>query len=385
MSAPIQRDDGFDDERFYAPPWARGEPPLETPENAVPPSAPPVAPEPEGGRISWPPAAARLSSFPGDHAATQLRRRLSLEPELAPEPPIDWQRRRRISWPVRIVLVLVAAGAASYGIAPRFAGEQAAPRPSDGQAEIQPWTLASVGVTPQPVPPSRPAVPAARLVVETRQAFEDEPLPVGISLRGAAGNQVVVLDGLAEGTRLSTGVRTGATRWRVAAVDLENLLAIPPDGFVGAMDLAVDLRSASDALVDSQVARIEWFAKTGVAPAASEPRPERAERTERGRQAATPQADPEETAALVQRGFDFMKSGDIAAARLALQRAANAGHAEAALTLGASYDPAILEGLGVVGVAPDVAQARAWYQKAQELGSEEASRRIEQLALAEKR
>jgi TPR repeat protein len=62
-----------------------------------------------------------------------------------------------------------------------------------------------------------------------------------------------------------------------------------------------------------------------------------------------------------------------------LKRAANAGNAQAALELGMTFDPASLVERGVVGSAPDVAQARAWYERAMELGSTEASRRLEGL------
>jgi len=65
---------------------------------------------------------------------------------------------------------------------------------------------------------------------------------------------------------------------------------------------------------------------------------------------------------------------------MVFQRAAEAGNAVAALALGASYDPTVLSSLGVRGVDADVAKARAWYQKAKEFGSAEASRRLDVLA-----
>jgi TPR repeat protein len=92
--------------------------------------------------------------------------------------------------------------------------------------------------------------------------------------------------------------------------------------------------------------------------------------------------DPEELATLMRRGQEFLKTGDIAAARLVLRRAANAGHPQAALSLGATFDPVVLEELGVLGFPPDPAQARLWYDKAARLGSAEALRRIERLARA---
>ena len=87
--------------------------------------------------------------------------------------------------------------------------------------------------------------------------------------------------------------------------------------------------------------------------------------------------DREEIAMLVKRSEVLIMQGDIAAARLMLTRAAEAGDARAALALGATFDPDMLRKLGVLGVAPDAAQARAWYAKAAEYGSGEATRRLE--------
>jgi len=83
---------------------------------------------------------------------------------------------------------------------------------------------------------------------------------------------------------------------------------------------------------------------------------------------------------LLKRGEELIREGDIAAARLVLTRAAEAGEPRAALTLGASYDAEMLRKLGVMGVAGDAAKARAWYEKAAQYGSGEATRRLEQFA-----
>jgi hypothetical protein len=90
--------------------------------------------------------------------------------------------------------------------------------------------------------------------------------------------------------------------------------------------------------------------------------------------------DPSEIASALQRADNLIASGDLAAARLVLRRAANAGDARAAMTLAGTYDPVILEKLGVHGFVPDVAMARAWYEKAKKFGSAEAPRRLETLA-----
>jgi TPR repeat protein len=94
--------------------------------------------------------------------------------------------------------------------------------------------------------------------------------------------------------------------------------------------------------------------------------------------------DPDAIASLLKRADGLMASGDVAAARLVLRRAADVGDAHAALTLAETYDPAILEKLGVHGVVPDLAMARSWYEKARASGSAEAPQRLETLASSAK-
>jgi TPR repeat protein len=83
---------------------------------------------------------------------------------------------------------------------------------------------------------------------------------------------------------------------------------------------------------------------------------------------------------LVKQGQQFVADGDFATARLLFQRAAEAGNAFAALALGTSYDPVVLSSLGVRGFDADVNKARAWYEKAKELGEPEATNRLDVLA-----
>jgi hypothetical protein len=81
----------------------------------------------------------------------------------------------------------------------------------------------------------------------------------------------------------------------------------------------------------------------------------------------------DEIAMLLKRGKDAFSTGDLASARLLLRRAVEAGSAEAALALGATFDPLVIRRLGAIGATPDAAQARQWYQKAVALGSTTAS------------
>jgi hypothetical protein len=133
--------------------------------------------------------------------------------------------------------------------------------------------------------------------------------------------------------------------------------------------------------IDEPTVEADRTDRTAVAPAAASPNVE-TDRTagappQEQNVAASRQLDVDEIAALLKHGENLIRNGDLAAARLVLQRASEAKSAEAALTLGATYDPVILRELRVYGFASDVEMARSWYEKAKEFGSAAASQRLE--------
>lgn len=80
------------------------------------------------------------------------------------------------------------------------------------------------------------------------------------------------------------------------------------------------------------------------------------------------------------RGRKLLEGGDFASARLFFRRAADEGLAEGALALGTTFDPAEIDRLHALGIRPDTAEARRWYEKARELGAGPAAeRRLERL------
>jgi type II secretory pathway predicted ATPase ExeA len=88
---------------------------------------------------------------------------------------------------------------------------------------------------------------------------------------------------------------------------------------------------------------------------------------------------PDLVDALVKRGDELMRIGDISGARLAYEHAASAGSAKAMSGLGMTYDPNFLSRVNARGIQPDAARAAEWYRKAAGLGDAEASRRVLQL------
>ncbi len=142
--------------------------------------------------------------------------------------------------------------------------------------------------------------------------------------------------------------------------------------------------SSEEASQQSKEAILGVPAAVAASPAVTEAAPSialdraKAEQTPTG--LITRQVDRDELAYLVRRGEGFISSGDLAAARLMLQRAAEAGDVHAALALAGTYDPNTIQKLGIQGLAADEAMARVWYERAAQFGSPEAPQRLQQLA-----
>jgi hypothetical protein len=88
----------------------------------------------------------------------------------------------------------------------------------------------------------------------------------------------------------------------------------------------------------------------------------------------------DEAASLFKRGRDLIAVGDIVGARMIFKHLADAGDAQASFMLASTFDAAVIATLKVVGVQADPAKARAWYERAAELGSSEAKQRLQQSA-----
>ena len=74
-----------------------------------------------------------------------------------------------------------------------------------------------------------------------------------------------------------------------------------------------------------------------------------------------------------------LASGDIPVARLLLERAADGQDASAAMMLAQTYDPAVLGTSDVRNITPEPDKAKSWYQRAVQLGSADAQRRLAQM------
>ena len=224
-----------------------------------------------------------------------------------------------------------------------------------------------IGQATPVVPSERAEPPAAQLIVgQGSSGGAGEALPLSVSLSDGPADAIIVINGLAAGSTLNVGRASGAGGWQLMAAELGDVVVRPPQDFAGAMEVGLELRLANHSVADRKTLHLEWAAP----PVAQATIPAVVVR----------HLDSDEIAALLKRGENFIASGDLASARLVLQRAAEAGEARAALSLAGTYDPIALEKLGFQGPKPDIEKARTWYQRAQELGSTAASGRLQLLA-----
>jgi TPR repeat protein len=393
--------------------------------DTAPPSAAPESAEPPWKRSR------QREAFAGDAVSAARRNRLALAPDRLPDPPPPRSTSPKYVWAGRLAgaVMVMAVGVVGYrlgssppGSLPQLAlrpgqssqqksersepaaqvdsaggdSKSAARRPAAGglpagtSVDDAHGGAAAANEVPVANPPrsADPAVAAAAAIVlpsneqksrETpssravseltvgaaRPQEADEAARLTVSAAPAGANATVVIGGLAPGSTLSAGRQEGPNTWRLAVEELAGTAITPPRGFVGAMALTLELHLADNTVADRKGLQLEWSGKSVPAPATSQPR----------------QHGADEIALMMKSGADLMANGDISAARLMYQRAAEAGDAMAALALAETYDPLVLRRVNPKGgITPDVALAHTWYEKAMELGSAVAPERLERLA-----
>jgi hypothetical protein len=113
-----------------------------------------------------------------------------------------------------------------------------------------------------------PGIP--KLIVQSSRGVSGKPAPIGLALRGAANDAVVLIRGLVPGMELSTGGAVSGDTWQLSATDLPYAWIAPPEGFVGSADLVAELRLSNDKIADRRAIHLEWMTPISPAPARPE-------------------------------------------------------------------------------------------------------------------
>lgn len=301
------------------------------------------------------------------------------QPQVAPDAPvirINWPRVAFVGlWPAIVAMLLIDGfqAAREHNAQPVAGGPVAADRASSA---------------PQ-VEPSPP-----QLVADAMAEAAGDRLPLGISVRGprdVTSAAAIEITGVPDGWALSAGRPFGENTWRIPAGRLSDVVMVPPRGFAGAIDLAVELRLADDTLVERRSVR---RARIGQAqpPELAQPiepvrstaieLPPSSASAENIEQVASNIGEPgsEQIVLLLKVAEGLLAAGDLSTARTLLRRAVKAGSARAALLLGETYDPGLLGRFKTGSWYADSATARTWYEVAREFGSSDAHWRLHRLA-----
>jgi hypothetical protein len=286
----------------------------------------------------------------------------------------DDRRPRRTS-ALLAVAVAVSIGMTAMALATGPAFAQSAPRPS--------------------------ITVAATIAVE---AAAQVPLPIAVGPPASVPrNSFVRVRGLPPTAGLSDGHSIAPGAWAIALGALPDLKITLPPGASGRIEILITLVGADGAVLAEQRSVLEVAPprQSGKAEARSDPPPPAsasilragaplqpsAETAARAAPVPAPKPtippmtpqDKERAQRLMAKGDEQLQSGDVASARLLYERAADAGHAPAAMALAATYDAAELDRLKVRGIAADPKAARRWYERARELGAAGAEERLRRL------
>jgi hypothetical protein len=263
-------------------------------------------------------------------------------------------------WMVRMPAILIAVIRDGIDDSKSEMLQSAARDPFDAEPKVQPPRVAaSNAVNPESAKQPHPLVTVA---LQKTSLPSDQVWPIGLRATTEGDGGTLVINGLAVGATLSVGRRLHANGWELNAGELNDAFIIPPSGFAGTMDLTIELRLGG-VTVDKQSMQVEWLGKT----------------TSATPQVSTIQMVSGDISRLLMRGEVLLASGEIAAARAMFKRLADSGEPRAAFALAETYEQSTLERLGAKGLVPDMAMARTWYERAKELGSIEAQRRLDVL------
>jgi len=247
---------------------------------------------------------------------------------------------------------------------------------------------------------SAPAISVPATI--TADAASQAPLAIRIGPASAIPrNSFVRLRGLPSMAALSEGHSIAPGAWAIPLTALPNLKITLPAGTAGKSEFVVTLVGSDGAVLAAAKSTLVINAgrqgeKDDPARAAGAPAsatilragtplqvPQPAERSagpapKISLQPMTPE-DGERATRLLKKGDEHLSEGNISAARLLYERAADAGLAEAAMALAGTFDESSLSRLGTRGITPNRTEARRWYERARELGAAGAADQLRRL------
>ncbi len=215
------------------------------------------------------------------------------------------------------------------------------------------------------------------------------PFPIQVGPPDALiRNSFVRIRGLPTAAVLSEGHSISPGAWAVPLTGLSSLSITLPVGVQGRWDAIVALVTIEGTVLTETKTVVVVGPVQLIAPQQHAAAPPQTNVASLGQTPAPipsapgPQPSPSErerALGMHAKGKELLDQGNIQPARMLFRRAAEQGLAESAMALGSTYDPDELAKMKVMGLQPDIAAARRWYDTARKLGATEATARLRRL------
>jgi hypothetical protein len=191
---------------------------------------------------------------------------------------------------------------------------------------------------------------------------EDVPFSIAIgSIDMLPARSIIAIRAIPPGATFSQGRPYGSSEWSLTPDEIGDLRIHLPKGTTEGTDMRIELVGADGTTLASATTRLDVAEDSRAALILRSDESDRIED-------------------LIKHGQKMVEVGYLAGARAYFKRAVEAGSGEAALLLGACYDPAFIEKIGAQGIKPDPKEARNWYERAKQLGIADADAKLAELA-----
>ena len=205
-------------------------------------------------------------------------------------------------------------------------------------------------------------------------------LPSGAELRlaGAVDGTFLLIRNIPDGVTVSAGMAAGRV-WVVPLREVSTLRLLSKPGVYPQFQLDFHLIGPNSRVLAKATATVNLREDQPVA-ALGPASPEAPTKPPVQSRPPVEPLSPRAEAVLLARGKELLRQGGIAAARVIFEDLAMDGSAAGALALARSYDPAYVAKSAASAPAPDLAEARKWYERAAELGNPDAKTWLAEIA-----
>jgi len=216
-------------------------------------------------------------------------------------------------------------------------------------------------VAPAPVLRVEPGIALTAPSQIAAKSGEEIPFTIAIdSAEALPARSIIAIRAMPEGAILSQGRPYGISEWNLTPAEIGDLKLSLPETASGVANMRIELMAADGTVLASATTRLD------IAP---DPRAALVLRSH----------ERDRIADLIAHGHKMIEVGYLAGARAYFRRAAEAGSGDAALLLGATFDPEFIDKIGAHGIKADPQEARGWYRRAEQLGVEDAESKLKAL------